>query len=422
MTYLVALSGGADSVALLLKMLEEGKAGAAAHCNFHLRGAESDRDELFVRRLCEERGMRLFVRHFDTVAEASLTGESIEMAARRLRYAWFAELCKKEGFDAVAVAHHRDDNAETILLNLVRGTGLRGLTGMKRQRDGIVRPLLGWSRQQILAYLQEKGQPFVTDSTNADTHYHRNCVRHEVLPLLQKLNPQVVTALNDMAARLQDVEKIFDLALSQLRKEMISELQDGFSVDAKKLEKSPAPLTLLHEWTSGCGFPPEQLSEALSLRTGALIEGEGWLLTRTATAIEVRRKPQKVENVVVPQEDCIFFSTEKWEMGVRHLSRRELDGISKKKNVCTLDAAAVSGRLRLRSVREGDRFEPFGMKGSQLVSDFLTNRHRSRIDKMAALVIEDDCGIVWLVNERPARRTAITAGTRQVIVIYTREK
>jgi len=422
MKYLVALSGGADSVALLLKMLEEGKVGAAAHCNFHLRGAESDRDELFVRRLCEERGVRLFVRHFDTMAEASLAGESVEMAARRLRYAWFSELCAKERLDAVAVAHHRDDNAETILLNMVRGTGLRGLTGMKRERDGVVRPLLKWSRQQILEYLKEKGQSYVTDSTNSDTRFHRNSVRHEILPLLKKINPQAVAALNDMATRLQDAEKIYDFGLMSLRRDMVCELPDGFSIDIIKIKKSPAPLTLLHEWTAGCGFSSAQLSSVPSLRIGGIIERKDWLLTRTTGTIEVRRKPQKVEGVNVPHKDGIFFKTDAWEMGVRHLSRNEMGTIPCERTVCALDATTVSGTLKLRSVRDGDRFAPFGMKGSQLVSDYLTNRHRSRIDKMAALVVADDNGIVWLVNERPARHTAITTATRQVIILFTRKK
>lgn len=421
MKYLVALSGGADSVALLLKMLEEGKAGAAAHCNFHLRGAESDRDELFVRRLCEERGVRLFVQHFDTKKEASLAGESIEMAARRLRYAWFSELCAREGFCAVAVAHHSDDNAETILLNLVRGTGLRGLMGMKRQRDGVVRPLLGWTRRRILNYLKEKGQPYVTDSTNSDTHYHRNRVRHEILPLLKKINPQVVTALNGMAIHLQDVEKIYKTGLLYLRRDLVHELPDGLGIDYTKLGNAPAPLTLLHEWTAGCGFSSAQLSAALSLRTGGLVESEDWLLTRTANTIEIRHKPQKVENVAIPHEDGLFLKLGKMAIEVRYLSFNEMGAIPKERTICSLDASAVNGTLRLRSVRNGDHFEPFGMKGSQLVSDYLTNHHRSRIDKMAALVVTDDSGIVWLVNERPAQRTAIKAGTRQVIIIFTHE-
>ena len=200
---LIALSGGADSVALLLMMHERGEAEAAAHCNFHLRGEESNRDEQFVRDLCQKLGVRLFVKHFNTEEEAQRTGESIEMAARRLRYDWFEALRKAHGFSNVAVAHHRDDNAETILLNLVRGTGLRGLTGMESERPGVVRPLLNLSRRDILNYLQARHQPFVTDSTNADTHFRRNKLRHEVLPLLAEMNPNVVRTLNDMGERLR---------------------------------------------------------------------------------------------------------------------------------------------------------------------------------------------------------------------------
>ena len=184
--YVVALSGGADSVCLLLTLIERGEVGVVAHCNFHLRGEESNRDELFVSKLCKERGVELLIKHFDTLEASQESGESVEMTARRLRYDWFSELVNQYHLDGVAVGHHQEDNAETILLNIARGTGLQGLTGMQTFGSNgqvrIYRPLLGVSKKQILNYLQLHKQSFVTDSTNTDVHYKRNRIRHNIIP------------------------------------------------------------------------------------------------------------------------------------------------------------------------------------------------------------------------------------------------
>lgn len=419
MSYLIALSGGADSVALLLKMKEEGRAGAAAHCNFHLRGAESERDEAFVRQLCAAQGVRLFVAQFDTAAEAARTGESVEMAARRLRYGWFEELCRTHGFEAVAVGHHREDNAETLLLNLVRGTGLHGLTGMPPAREGVVRPLLGWDKADILRFLAERGQDFVTDSTNADTHYRRNFIRHKVLPLLQSLNPQIVPTLCDTARRLGEAESICQYALRQLREKLITPLPDGLRLDRDALLAAPAPATLLHEWLAPYGFTEAQTQEAAAMRSGALLEAGDWLLTRTSHTLEMRRRPQPVAPQAVPAEDGVFFEQNGLRIGVRRLPRRALGDIPRSPSVAVLDAGKLDGPLTLRPVSATDRFRPFGMAGTQLVSDFLTNHHRSRIDKLAALAICDRAGIVWLVDERPAARAAVGNDTEQIVMFYS---
>ena len=276
---LIALSGGADSVALLLMMHERGEAEAAAHCNFHLRGEESNRDEQFVRDLCQKLGVRLFVKHFNSEEEAQRTGESIEMAARRLRYDWFEALRKAHGFSNVAVAHHRDDNAETILLNLVRGTGLRGLTGMESERPGVVRPLLNLSRRDILNYLQARHQPFVPDSTNADTHFRRNKLRHEVLPLLAEMNPNVVRTLNDMGERLRGVERIYRYGVNCLLKQLTvspDNHADVLRLKLPELKQTPAPDTLLFEVLSGYGFTPAQAEQALHMGVGAFMESAAY--------------------------------------------------------------------------------------------------------------------------------------------------
>lgn len=417
---LIALSGGADSVALLLMMLEKGQVTAAAHCNFHLRGAESDRDEQFVRQLCAERGVTLYVTHFDTLAEAERTGESIEMAARRLRYDWFAVLCREHHIGEVAVAHHRDDNAETVLLNLIRGTGLRGLCGMSPERDGVVRPLLQLSRRDILAYLQQQGQAYVTDSTNDDTHYRRNKIRHEVLPLLRCMNGRIDSTLNEMAQRLEQVEKIYRYGVNQLWEQVAVPLDEdgGIRIDFARLEATPSPACLLYEGLSPYGFTSAQIDEAYHMRVGALLESSGYLLTRTSDALSVQRRPTVVEATAFPEEDGCLTWAGGPSFTVTSLSREALPAIPRERHCVALDADKLQGQLVVRTVQPSDRFRPFGMKGSKLVSDFQTDRHYSRIAKMASLVVCDAAGIVWLVGERIDQRVAITDGTRRVLLIH----
>lgn len=434
---LIALSGGADSVALLLMMQERGKAEACAHCNFHLRGNESDRDEEFVRRLCEERGIRLFVKHFDTQTEAARTGESIEMAARRLRYDWFAELCLEHGFKEVAVAHHLNDNAETVLLNLVRGTGLNGLTGMAEERPGVVRPLLSLSRHEILDYLRQKGQTYVTDSTNTDTHYRRNKLRHEVLPLLREMNPQIDRTLHETALRLQGVERIYRYGIAQLKKEVCRTISshdglqdglqdhshDGLRIDVRKLSTSPAPETLLYELLAPYGLSAEQSVQALQMRVGAVMESPaGYLLTRTTQEIAVEPLPRPFSPIKIPDSDGIFFRAYGLQIGVRRMQRGELTDIPRDKCSAALDADCIKGELILRPIATGDRFMPFGMRGSKLVSDYLTDRHYSRIDKLRAMTVADEHGIVWLVNERPAGHCAVTPATQRIVLLFTNDQ
>lgn len=207
---LVALSGGADSVALLRVLLALGYRCEAAHCNFHLRGEESNRDEQFVRELCRGLGVALHVTHFDTTAYAARHHVSIEMAAREMRYRWFEQLRQEREMSVIAVAHHRDDSVETFLLNLVRGAGINGLKGISPKNGAIVRPLLEVNRQDILDYLQHLQQPYVTDSTNLQDEYMRNKIRLNILPMLRELNPSVSESIAETAARLGDVSLLYN--------------------------------------------------------------------------------------------------------------------------------------------------------------------------------------------------------------------
>lgn len=395
----IALSGGADSVALLL-VLQELKVPirSALHCNFALRGKESDEDEAFVRNLCAEKGISCQIKTFNTRREAELSGESIEMAARRLRYAWFAEQ------DApVAVAHHADDNLETLLLNLLRGSGLRGLTGMKMDNGrGILRPLLNVSRQHIIDYLATCRQNFVTDSSNTDTQYRRNALRHELLPLLRRIVPGADRALMRTLSNLQAAEEVYELGLKTLNLSLAPQHKG----DTRRYEL-PALLahgragrTWLFEQLHPEGFDAETIEQMFSARNGAIFLSPSHIATLNGAHLEVAPR-------ALPPLPSFQSRTELRPPDFQ--PSRAADAV-------TLDADRIVGKLHLRRLQEGDRFSPFGMKnGTKLVSDYLTDRHRSRIDKLRALVLCDEKGILWLVGETIDQRAAITDATTRIL-------
>lgn len=425
--YVVALSGGADSVCLLLHLLKRGEVGVAAHCNFHLRGEESNRDEAFVRELCSEKGVTLEVRHFDTQREASVSGESIEMVARRLRYEWFAQLVEQYGCDAVAVGHHQEDNAETILLNMSRAAGLQGLTGMQPLSVNaglrVYRPLLSMTKKQILDQLQACGQTYVTDSTNADVHYKRNRIRHHILPEFQQLNPQFVSTINQMARHLSEAY--------QLYRERVGEIASSCLLSSVKnhpkfqqirydlLLKSGHAPTVLHELLMPYDFSEAQVESLLTMKVGGIVSSSQGIATRSEKMLifgpSIERTIRK--DLLIPENigakrhvlvnDCIIEAT--------LLQRSDIRSLRCEKDELLIDASAIVGPLYVRSVAEAERFYPFGMKGSRLLSDYMTDRHFSRIEKALSLVVCDDKGIIWLVGERGDERGRIMDKTEQIV-------
>lgn len=416
---LVGLSGGADSVALLAALQRAGYRVEAAHCNFHLRGEESERDAAFAEALCRRRGVALHRADFDTARSARQADASIEMQARAERYGFFRQLLAGSALQAVAVAHHRDDNVETMLLNLLRGTGLSGLTGMPRRNGDVVRPLLGFSRADILAFLRDEGESYVTDSTNADTAFRRNKVRHELLPLMRAFNPSVDAALAETIARLEEAEALARPALASWEEKLTTRLLDGFSLEVGALLSSPAPRTLLFDLLRPIGFTPGACSDLFSGlcgRTGAWREGGDYVALLDRGRMEVRRRPVRFSPQPLPREGEATLPDGS-RMSVRELPIEQLGPLPRRNDTACLDADTLCGPLFCRSAAEGDRFTPFGMKGTKLVSDYLTDRKRTRIDKLAARVVTDGKGIVWLAGERPDARCAVTERTRNVKLI-----
>lgn len=411
--YLIALSGGGDSVALLLIMQELGYQVEAAHCNFRLRGDESDRDEQFVVDLCEGRGIALHRAHFDTHEYAALHHVSIEMAARDLRYRYFEQLRQDLQLAGICVAHHRDDSVETVLMNLVRGTGLRGLQGIRPRNGFILRPLLCLSRKDIEQYLHERHQSFVTDSTNLEADVVRNKIRLNIIPQLLDINPAAVANIHRTAEHVSDALGVYDEAIQRQRQEaVIEEENDRLVLDLAKVRHE----SLLFEVLRPYGFSIATIASIVSIdnKTGKVFSSADYDLVVDRGSIIVERHQEPMKPIVIPEEGVYVVGTGKFS--VRSFERMADFVPSKESGVVHLDAAKVSFPLTLRPVREGDWFVPFGMTGHKLISDFLTDRKVNLLDKRKALVACDATGaVLWLVGYRTDHRFRVSEKTESVL-------
>lgn len=396
----VALSGGADSVALLRVLLSLGYSCVAAHCNFHLRAEESDRDEAFVRDLCACMSVPLEVVHFQTEQYSQEKGLSIEMAARELRYAWFEEIRVKHNATVIAVAHHKDDSVETFLLNLSRGTGINGLKGIMPKNGNIVRPFLEIGRDDILEYLNSIGQDYVTDSTNLEDIYTRNKIRLDIIPLFKEINPSFCDSVSETASRLADVAAIYRHAVSSSLERVKC---TPYAVSIEKLSGEVSPQAILFEWLSPLGFNSSQIKDVMkSLKTfsGKVFYSKDWILLRDRDLLMLKRKDE---------DDC------KYELKSRILSIEPDFQVPKRNDVAYLDADKLCGKLELRRWKSGDRFVPFGMKGFKKVRDYLRDRKLSLFEKEKVMVVTSGDEIVWVVNERTDNRFRVDNKTKRVL-------
>ena len=406
--YLVALSGGVDSVALLLLLDEMGCQLHAVHCNFHLRGEESDRDEHFCEQLCQQKNIPFHRIHFDTLTYAEAHKISVEMAARELRYRYFEQLREDIGAAGVCVAHHRDDTVETVILNLVRGTGLRGLTGIQPKNGNILRPLLGVSRAEIEEYLRKKGQEYVTDHTNLETDVLRNKVRLQVIPLLRQLNPAVSENIQRTTENLSDAQAVLDAVM--LPYQHVKEL------DLNQLTDTASREYITFEWLKNYGFNGAQVRQILTAETGRVFsspQGYDVLVDRGHLLVEPSLKPMK--NLRIPEEGTYVLDDQ-----TRISVKTEPVWISRDAAVATVDVSRVRFPLTVRRVEEGDWMIPFGMEGRKLLSDLMTDRKMTVFEKRRQLVVVDGEGnMVWLVGIRTDNRCRVSSDTTEVLSFYT---
>ena len=419
--HLVALSGGADSVALLLVLRELGYHLEAVHCNFRLRGEESDRDETFVKNLCLEQNIKLHLIHFDTKEYASIHQVSVEMAARELRYRYFEQLRQDLKAKTICVAHHRDDANETLLMNLMRGAGIHGLTGIRPCNGNIVRPLLGVSHQEIEDYLHSIGQTYVTDSTNLQTDVLRNKIRLQLLPLMEKIQPGTAGNLAHSAYYLSEAEKIYNAEITREKESYLSQENHlsgnhnySLLISHYSLTTAPSPLCLLHELLMPLGFNRTQIEQILNAA-----DEPGREFTSQTHILVIDRNRFVVEPIWEPMKSFVIPESGRYRLDENvcfDVSQTDDVAVSKSPNVANLDASRIQFPLTVRPVQQGDRFQPYGMQGQKLVSDFLTDLKLNILEKRRQLVVTDITGaILWLVGRRINHRYRVTSDTNTVL-------
>ena len=406
MRVLLAVSGGVDSMCMADMFSRAVEEYAVAHCNFHLRGAESDADAEFVQKWAEAHGVPFFRADFDTSAYASEHGISIEMAARELRYAWFARVAVEHGFDAVAVAHNANDNAETLILNLLRGTGLRGLRGIAAEaylppgRVRLLRPMLGMTREEIEAYAAEHGVEYRVDSTNADSGYKRNRIRNDVFPEFAQINPSFIRTLNADMERFAQADGIVEDYFREAEGKVLKEGKIAV----------PELLSLKH-WKyvifrllEPYGFHTDTIDAVVRLLEDHASGEEGTfsgkrflspthVLETSAGAMTVRERPEPADmpgavTVTGPGDYAFHGQTVRIEV----LTREAGMPLKQPEGVLACDADALPFPFLLRGWQPGDWMRPFGMEGrAKKLSDLFADRKMSLTDKESAIVIVPAC-------------------------------
>lgn len=417
---LIALSGGVDSVVLSHLMCRANYKISLAHCNFHLRDEESNRDEAFVRRWAKENNIPLFVKEFDTYQYMKENKLSLEMAARDLRYNWFNSLLESEGFTCLCTAHHLDDSIETFFINLLRGTGIAGLHGIKVKNDKIVRPLLFATREEILSYAKQNNISYVEDSTNSETKFTRNKIRHNLFPVLREINPNFEFALKKDIEYLNDTEFIFRREIEKTKKEIIETEQEVIKINISKLKQLNPMKIYLYEILSEYGFNETNINDILSCldeNSGKQFFSKTHRLVKDRQYIFIDVIKNNTTNDFFLIDNCQSSLIHPLKMQIELLRDLKFINISKDKNIAMLDADLLKFPLVLRKWRQGDSFVPFGMRKEKKLSDYFTSNKYSLLDKENQWILCSEEKIVWLVAERIDNRFRISNKTKNILKI-----
>ncbi|MGE0771663.1 MAG: tRNA lysidine(34) synthetase TilS [Cyclobacteriaceae bacterium] len=411
---LLGVSGGVDSMAMLHLFHEHGFNVGVAHCNFCLRGKDSDEDERLVKKYCADRSVPFFSKRFETKYHAREKGISIQMAARQLRYNWFEELLKSERYNCLATAHHLNDNVETVLLNLVRGTGLAGLAGIPLKTERVFRPLLQYSKKEILEYAKSNQIPWRADASNESDDYQRNLLRNQVIPILRQLNPNLEETFVRNMERLAGAKETLDVYVRELRKKYLSHKGAHLRISKKVFSDVPAPAFVLWQFTKEFGFSYEQMNvicAAIQRQPGAQFLSSSHRLVVDREHLMVESLGQSWTEVTIAS-DHLIARLGPWQL---QFQLAEPGHISHDKNEATLDRGRIEFPLTWRKWRPGDAFVPLGMQQKKKLSDFLIDSKVSVPEKDQATVLESGGEIVWVVGHRIDDRFKVTDQTTEVI-------
>ena len=411
----MAVSGGVDSVVLAHLCKSVKIDFSIAHCNFNLRGEESDGDETFLLDLADALDVEIFTESFDTSAYAKDAGISIQMAARELRYNWFHQLCAALNFDYILTAHHINDDLETFLINFIRGTGLEGLTGIKTENEKVVRPLMNFSRKEIEAFAHENKIQWREDSSNASSKYLRNKIRHEIIPLMEEINPQLLNSFTQTQSHLRESYDLMEDYIGLLYSEIVSNNVYGYRLKIEVLEKIPNTKAVLYQLLKTFGFTEwddiynllqAQPGKMVFSSTHRLIKDREYLILTEIPSEKIRKEfhiSEGEEIVMLPLGKLTFQSVDKIGETGPHIAY-----VAKEKLVFP---------LVLRKWQKGDQFHPFGMKGKKKISDLFKDNKLSLPEKEESWLLCSSNQIVWVVNQRADGRFAVTGSSREILKI-----
>lgn len=412
---LLAISGGLDSMVMLHLFQKLNFKIAIAHCNFQLRGLESFGDQKFIQEYASANDIQLFVTQFDTLAFANDYKLSTQVAARELRYNWFYELIATQGFDTILTAHHADDNLETFLINLTRGTGIDGLTGIPSQNDSIIRPLLPFSRQEILTYANENNIQWREDSSNASDKYLRNKIRHNLVPLLKELNPDFLDSFQKTQAYLQESAAMVEDAAGMVFQQVVSQNDDVYEIELKKLLQLPNYKSYLYQWLKDFGFTAwEDIYELVYSLSGKQIFSSEYRL--------IKDRETLILSPLIEEFDKSEYFIKKGIQEVNipiKLSFSMVESCTVVNNsIIFVDDDKLSYPLTIKRWSEGDVFYPFGMNGkSKKVSKFFKDEKLSIVDKEKVWILFSKEQIVWIIGMRQDERFKVDSITKNILKI-----
>ncbi len=414
---LIGVSGGRDSMVLCHLYLKSNIPFAIAHCNFCLRGKESDQDEVFVKNWADENKVKIHIAKFNTNEFAEKHSLSIQMAARELRINWFKELCESNHYEYYATAHHQDDAIETYFINQIRGTGISGLHGILPKQGPLIHPLLFCNRGEITQFAQNAHLNWRDDSSNAETKYLRNKIRHQLLPLLLEINPHIQTILQDNMNRMSAIEEIYRLKLDEIKDEIFQQKSNGISINLSQLNKYPQVALILFESIQKFGFNYSQCSQILESKemdSGAMFESGSHLLLKNRNELLIQEKTE-ISNEIWRIEKGTDAIQKPILLIFSYLDKFK---ITKNENIGQFDLSKLNFPLFLRKWKKGDYFYPIGMKGrKKMVSDYFIDEKMSVFEKQNCWLLCSGKHIIWILGKRLDERYKINKETKTILEI-----
>lgn len=413
---LLGISGGIDSM-VMLKLFElAGLKFSIAHCNFGLRGEESDKDQEFIENYARQRNLNFFVQKFETSEYAELKKISIQMAARNLRINWFKNILKKHVFNSYATAHHLDDQAETFFINLMRGTGLAGLHGILPKQGNLIHPLLFTNRESIIKYAKKENIPFREDSSNKTTKYLRNKIRHQLIPLLNEIKPGFNHLLVNNIKRFRETESIYKREIKKVSDEILNQADDNaFTLNISAIKQLPDAPLYLYETISEFGFnyaDAEDLIKSLNNNSGSKFYSATHRIVHDRDIFLIQKTNAKTnENKKFTIEESQSQISEPLKITFDKIEDTSNFQISPDPNIAFLDYSSLSFPLKIRKWKKGDHFFPLGMKNKKLLSDFFIDNKLSIYDKENTWLLTSGENIIWIIGHRIDNRFKLTNQT-----------